>query len=82
MLKVLEEFDKGKELVRDVGFEVVFKGHHDKILQTGRRCCRVDVPMNAGKVPEHIKCPECPRVMETYVSFKCCHIDGPMNGLH
>uniref|UniRef100_A0A2N9EIX1 Sieve element occlusion N-terminal domain-containing protein n=1 Tax=Fagus sylvatica TaxID=28930 RepID=A0A2N9EIX1_FAGSY len=82
MLKVLEEFDKRKELVREVGFEVVFKDHHDKILQTGRRCCRVDVPMNAGKVPEHIKCPECPRVMETYVSFKCCHIDGPMNGLH
>uniref|UniRef100_A0A2N9IWE6 Sieve element occlusion N-terminal domain-containing protein n=1 Tax=Fagus sylvatica TaxID=28930 RepID=A0A2N9IWE6_FAGSY len=82
MLKVLEEFDKRKELVREVGFEVVFKDHHDKILQTGRSCCRVDVPMNAGKVPEHIKCPECPRVMETYVSFKCCHIDGPMNGLH
>ena len=81
MLKVLEEFDKRKELVREVGFEVVFKDLHDKILPIGR-CCSVDVPMNAGKVPEHIKCPECPRVMETYVSFKCCHIDGPMNGLH
>ncbi|XP_075653771.1 protein SIEVE ELEMENT OCCLUSION B-like [Castanea sativa] len=82
MLKVLEEFDKKKELVREVGFEICFKDQFEKIIQTGRHCCRVDIPMNAGKVPEHIKCPECPRIMETYISFKCCHIDGPMNALH
>ncbi|XP_050239507.1 protein SIEVE ELEMENT OCCLUSION B-like isoform X1 [Quercus robur] len=82
MLKVLEEFGKKKELVREVGFEICFKDHYEKIIQTGRHCCRVDIPMNAGKYPEHIKCPECPRIMETYISYKCCHIDGPMNALH
>jgi hypothetical protein len=29
-----------------------------------------------------MKCPYCTRLMETYVSFKCCHIDGAMNALH
>ena len=82
MWKVLEEFDKKKELVREVGFEICIKDHYEKIIQTGRHCCSVDIPMNAGKYPEHIKCPECPRIMETYISYKCCHIDGPMNALH
>ena len=43
---------------------------------------RVYIPITTGKIPEHMKCPECPRVMEAYISFKCCHIDGAMNGLH
>jgi len=29
-----------------------------------------------------MKCPDCPRIMETYISFKCCHIDGVANGVH
>ncbi|KAL4643403.1 hypothetical protein ACB092_02G089500 [Castanea dentata] len=81
-LKVLEEFEKWKEYVRQIGFEVCFKEYHDKLLHTTRRCCRVDIPITTGKIPEHMKCPECPRVMEAYISFKCCHIDGAMNGLH
>lgn len=81
-LKVLEEFEKWKEYVRQTGFEVCFKEYHDKLLHTTRRCCRVDIPITTGKIPEHMKCPECPRVMEAYISFKCCHIDGAMNGLH
>lgn len=82
ILKVLEEFDKWKEHVRVKGFEVSFKHHHDKLLHTERQCCRVDIPLIAGKIPENMKCPECPRVMETFVSFKCCHVDGATNGLH
>nr|POE74075.1 protein sieve element occlusion b [Quercus suber] len=82
MLKVLEEFDKNKDLVLEVGFEICFKDHYEKIIQTGHHCCHVDNPMNAGKLPEHIKCPECPRIMETYINYKCCHIDGPVNALH
>ncbi|KAK7815167.1 protein sieve element occlusion b [Quercus suber] len=81
-LKVLEEFEKWKEYVRQIGFEVCFKEYHDKLLHTTRRCCRVDIPITNGKIPEHMKCPECPRVMEAYISFKCCHIDGAVNGLH
>jgi hypothetical protein len=82
ILKVLEEYEKWKEQVRVKGFEVSFKHHHDKLLHTGRQCCRVDIPLVAGKIPENMKCPECPRVMETFISFKCCHVDGAINGLH
>ena len=71
-----------ERVVRQIGFEVCFKEYHDKLLHTTRRCCWVDIPITTGKIPEHMKCPECPRVMEAYISFKCCHIDGAMNGLH
>ena len=43
---------------------------------------RVYIPITTGKIPEHMKCPECPRVMEAYISFKCCHNESAMNGLH
>ena len=82
VLKVLEEFDKWKEVVREMGFEFTFKEHHNKVLHTAHICCRIDIPKSSGKIPENMKCPDCPRVMETYVSFKCCHIDGAANGLH
>nr|POE60458.1 protein sieve element occlusion b [Quercus suber] len=65
-LKVLEEFEKWKEHVRQIGFEVCFKEYHDKLLHTTRRCCRVNILITTGKIPEHMKCPECPRVMEAY----------------
>nr|XP_023915912.1 protein SIEVE ELEMENT OCCLUSION B-like [Quercus suber]POF06213.1 protein sieve element occlusion b [Quercus suber] len=82
MLKVLEDFDKWKEVVREKGFESTFKEYHNKVLHTAHICCRIDIPKASGKIPENMKCPDCPRVMETYISFKCCHIDGAANGLH
>ncbi|KAK7859950.1 protein sieve element occlusion b [Quercus suber] len=63
---VLEKFEKWKEHVRQIGFEVCFKEYHDKLLHTTRRCCRVNILITTGKIPEHMKCPECPRVMEAY----------------
>lgn len=82
ILRVLEEFEKWKEFVKEKGFEFVFKEYHNKVVQSVRHCCRLDIPSVNGKVPETMKCPECPRVMETFVSYKCCHIDGPANGHH
>ena len=84
-LKVLEEFDKWKESVRQKGFEICFKEYHEKlIIHTARRCCRVDIPFTPEKNPQQMTCPEagCSRVMETYISHKCCHIDGAVNGQH
>uniref|UniRef100_A0A2N9EJ56 Sieve element occlusion N-terminal domain-containing protein n=1 Tax=Fagus sylvatica TaxID=28930 RepID=A0A2N9EJ56_FAGSY len=84
-LKVLEEFDKWKESVRQMGFEICFKEYHEKlIIHTARRCCRVDIPFTPEKNPQQMTCPEagCSRVMETYISHKCCHIDGAVNGQH
>ncbi|XP_030973475.1 protein SIEVE ELEMENT OCCLUSION B-like [Quercus lobata] len=82
ILKVLEDLDKWKELVREKGFEVIFREYHNKVLHTAHICCRIDIPNTSGKIPENMKCPDCPRIMETYISFKCCHIDGTANGLH
>ncbi|KAG6732706.1 hypothetical protein I3843_01G183600 [Carya illinoinensis] len=82
ILKVLEEFDKWKELVREKGFELSFRDYHNQVLHTSHICCRIDIPNSSGKIPENMKCPDCPRIMETYISFKCCHIDGAANSLH
>ncbi|KAL6189536.1 hypothetical protein ACLB2K_040924 [Fragaria x ananassa] len=82
ILKVLEDFERWKELIKEKGFEVSFKSYHDKVIQTMKHCVRLDIPSVAGKVPETMKCPECPRTMETYVSYKCCHTDGPINAHH
>ncbi|GMY27253.1 protein SIEVE ELEMENT OCCLUSION B-like [Fagus crenata] len=82
VLKVLEEPDKWKELVREKGFEFTFKELHNKVLINFHICCCIDIPKSSGIIPENMKCPDCPRFMETYVSFKCCHIDGAANGLH
>lgn len=76
ILRVFEEFEKWKEDVKQKGFEVTIKEYHSKALLTIRQCCRLDIPTVVGKVPETMKCPECTRVMESYVSYKCCHVDG------
>ncbi|XP_048333005.1 protein SIEVE ELEMENT OCCLUSION B-like [Ziziphus jujuba] len=77
ILKALEEFDKWKDTVREKGFEISFREYHLKLIQSVRHCCRLDIPSVSGKVPEKMQCPECPRTMETFISFKCCHTDGP-----
>lgn len=82
ILKVLEDFERWKEHVKEKGFEISFKLYHEKVIQTVKHCCRLDIPSVAGKVPETMKCPECPRTMETFVSYKCCHTDGPINAHH
>lgn len=82
IMKVLDEFEKWKGYAREIGVEICFKEYHDKLIEMDRPCCRFDVPITAGKIPEHMKCPHCPRVMETFISFKCCHLDGAPNALH
>ncbi|XP_021822068.1 protein SIEVE ELEMENT OCCLUSION B-like [Prunus avium] len=82
ILKVLDDFDTWKNFIKEKGFELAFKAHHEKVIQTVKHCSRLDIPTVAGKVPETMKCPECPRTMETYVSYKCCHTDGPINAHH
>ncbi|XP_030501215.2 protein SIEVE ELEMENT OCCLUSION B [Cannabis sativa] len=75
ILKVVEEFEQWKEVIKVKGFEVGFKEVHTKVTQTIRHCIRLDVPTVAGKAPDCMKCPECLRAMETYISYKCCHVD-------
>nr|KYP60820.1 hypothetical protein KK1_023234 [Cajanus cajan] len=73
ILKTVAEFEKWKEVVIKKGFEFTFKEYHDKIVTTTHRCSHLELPNVAGKLPETIKCPDCPRTMEIFISYKCCH---------
>ncbi|PON53335.1 Sieve element occlusion [Trema orientale] len=79
IIKVVEELEKWKEIVKEKGFELVFKEYYSKVIQSVHHCSRLDIPRVAGKVPETVNCPECLRTMEAFISYKCCHIDGPAN---
>ncbi|PON53227.1 Sieve element occlusion, C-terminal [Parasponia andersonii] len=83
ILKVFEDFEKWKEVVKEKGFESTIKEYHNMALLTEWQCCWLDIPTMAGKVPEMTKCPECTRVMETFIDYRCCHIvDGITTKAH
>ncbi|KAF3456883.1 hypothetical protein FNV43_RR01537 [Rhamnella rubrinervis] len=82
ILRVVDELEKWKDQVKEKGFENAFKEYHSKVVAVVRQCSRLDIPNEAGKVPETMQCPECPRVMETFISYKCCHTDGPLKAHH
>ncbi|KAG6668728.1 hypothetical protein CIPAW_01G191700 [Carya illinoinensis] len=60
ILKVVDEAEKWKGYVREIGFEIIFKQYHDKVIEVNRPCSRVDIPVGVGKIPEHMHCPGCP----------------------
>ncbi|KAG4997794.1 hypothetical protein AAZX31_10G175500 [Glycine max] len=76
ILKTLAEFEKWKEDVVKKGFEPSFKEHHERIRRTHHRCIHLEIPNAAGKLPETIRCPECGRIMEIFISYKCNHRDN------
>ncbi|KAF5466025.1 hypothetical protein F2P56_015983 [Juglans regia] len=84
ILKAIEEFEKWKEHVHEgKDFELSFRDYHNQLvdLHTSPIGCRIiDIPKGSGKIPENMKCPDCPRDMEAYIRFKCCH--GDANSLH
>lgn len=73
ILKTVAEFEKWKEIVIKKGFEFSFREYHEGIVRVTHRCSHLQIPNVAGKLPETIKCPECPRTMEIFISYKCCH---------
>ncbi|TQE00770.1 hypothetical protein C1H46_013565 [Malus baccata] len=76
ILKVVEDIDKWKDHMKERGFEFCFKSYHERVRAGTRPCGRLDIEHSNGKVPDTIKCAECHRNMETFISYKCCHIDG------
>ncbi|XP_028793452.1 protein SIEVE ELEMENT OCCLUSION B-like, partial [Neltuma alba] len=81
ILKTVAEFDKWKELVVKKGFDLGFKEHHQKVVKTSHRCTFLEIPNVAGKIPDIIKCPECERTMNVFISYKCCHkVDSAEHG--
>ncbi|XP_057755683.1 protein SIEVE ELEMENT OCCLUSION B-like [Arachis stenosperma] len=76
ILKTVTEFDKWKEVVRKKGFETSFREYHERIVRSTHRCAQFEIQNIAGKLPEAIKCPDCPRIMDIFITYKCCHNDN------
>lgn len=75
VLPTLTEYEVWKEQIEIKGFELSFKEHHEKIHCLSHTCCRFEFSKSASRIPEQLRCPECHRVMEKYISFLCCHED-------
>lgn len=74
ILKVVEEFEKWKIKLNEKDFELAFKNYHDEFFKDEKQICRhVKIPYNTGKIPETLECSHCQRIMDTYISYKCCH---------
>ncbi|XP_058227605.1 protein SIEVE ELEMENT OCCLUSION B-like [Rhododendron vialii] len=79
VMPTLLEYDLWKEHVATKGFDRSFKDHHDMLHGTEHPCCRFEFLSTAGtgRIPEGMKCPECLRAMEKYITFCCCHDENP-----
>ncbi|MED6193732.1 hypothetical protein PIB30_022194 [Stylosanthes scabra] len=75
MLKAVTEFERWKEVVVKKGFELSFKEYHERVASETHRCAQFEIPDVAGKLPEAMNCPDCPRVMDIFITYKCCHND-------
>ncbi|XP_050234229.1 protein SIEVE ELEMENT OCCLUSION B-like [Mercurialis annua] len=73
MLPTLTEYDLWKEHIGAKGFDMSFKDHHDKLHSLAHPCSRFEFHSMTGRIPERLKCPECLRGMEKYITFRCCH---------
>ena len=82
ILKTVTDFEKWKEVATKKGFGLSFKEHHERIVRTTHRCAQFEIHNVAGKLPEAIKCPDCPRIMEIFISYKCCHNENTSNATH
>ncbi|KAL0005402.1 hypothetical protein SO802_012963 [Lithocarpus litseifolius] len=77
MLKVLVEFESWKQNLKEKDFQSVFIEYHNKVLVPDDQICHhMKIPYNTAKIPETMECSHCHRIMDTYISFKCCHKDG------
>ncbi|XP_014511867.1 protein SIEVE ELEMENT OCCLUSION B [Vigna radiata var. radiata] len=79
VLKTVAEFEKWKEAIKK-DFGLSFKKYHAEII-TPHRCSFLQIPNVSGTLPETIKCPGCPRVMEIFISYKCCHNENNANAI-
>ncbi|XP_028782760.1 protein SIEVE ELEMENT OCCLUSION B [Neltuma alba] len=79
VLKTVAEYEKWKELVKSKGFEGSFRDYHEKAVRLLHRCSHLEIPNVAGKLPERIRCPECPKTMEIFITYKCCHEEATTN---
>lgn len=73
VVPAMSEYDTWEEHVPTKGFEGSLRDHHNMLHGASHPCCRFEFPSGAGRIPEHVKCPECLRQMDKYTTFICCH---------
>nr|POF20174.1 protein sieve element occlusion b [Quercus suber] len=75
VLNVMKQFDPWKQQVKtDSEFLEVFEKRYDEELAKNKKnCLDFDMPKNDGLIADGMKCPDCPKTMEMYFRFKCCH---------
>ncbi|KAI3799218.1 hypothetical protein L1987_34508 [Smallanthus sonchifolius] len=61
MLETLADFELWKEHIPKRGFDLSFKEYHDKLHVAANNRCRFEFSIEAGRIPEGIRCPECHR---------------------
>ncbi|CAK9329152.1 unnamed protein product [Citrullus colocynthis] len=73
ILAVLEDFNKWKQILNIKSFPDSFRDYFNELALKSHQCDRVVLPGFSGWIPMVVNCPECPRFMDTGISFKCCH---------
>lgn len=74
VLSAFIEYETWKKDVEVKGFGNAFRDQLEKFRDlSSHSCCRLELKENEGRILESIKCPECERNMEKFVSFSCCH---------
>ncbi|CAK9329155.1 unnamed protein product [Citrullus colocynthis] len=73
MLGVLQDFNKWKRNMNIKAFPDAFRDYFSELNLKFHTCERMTLPGFSGWIPMIVNCPECPRFMETGISFKCNH---------
>ncbi|XP_004150405.2 protein SIEVE ELEMENT OCCLUSION B [Cucumis sativus] len=73
ILAVLQDFNKWKQILNIKSFPDSFRDYFNELALKTHQCDRVVLPGFSGWIPMVVNCPECPRFMDTGISFKCCH---------
>lgn len=81
VLATLTEYDLWRHRIAESGFDNAITDHHRKIHEAERPCSRFEFPSTAGRIPADLKCPECRRGMEKYITFLCCHDEPALGAL-
>lgn len=64
-----------QQVKTDSKFLKVFEKYYDEQPANKNICLDFDMPKNDGLIADGMKCPDCPKTMEMYLRFKCCHLN-------
>ena len=82
ILPTLLAYEEWQEHVVTKGFDIACMDYHSKVHSDSRPCCRFEFLSTSGRIPDKMKCPECIRNMEKYITFLCCHDDHNIKSVY